>query len=140
MALEKTSKIKKNYNRSNLALLTTLTYPYEAIFIENTLAEAGIKTLVEKCNCNTDNAFFAGYTPLTRVFVSLKNFRKASSILNRVTCFKHFGVDTSHDPDIKTPVIVTKEDNKKICIWCFCIWLLMFGSAMAFLLNSISIY
>lgn len=126
-----------NSDKAGLALLTTLNYPFEEIFISGTLAKAGINIYAEKCDCDAENALFAEKTPIVNIYVARKNFLKAAAILGRIKCVKHFRINWNDDPDIKSPVIRKKKSNKKICLYCFIAWLILFGSAVASILSSV---
>jgi len=130
-------KHKMKTNKNSYALLTTLMFPYERIFIRGTMLEAGIKTWSEECICDTQNSFFEGKCPLINVYVNSTNFVKASRILGKIKCIKHFKVDTYRGPAIKAPAITPRNKDRKICKYCFLAWLVLFGSVIASILSSV---
>jgi len=125
--------------KRSYALLTTLSFPYEEIFIRGTLAESGIKTRVEECICDTENPFFKGKTRLLRIWVSSDSFAQASRIIGRINCYKRFNIKSYNDPAIKSPEISPENKYKKICKYCFLVWLLLFGAVVVSILSSMTI-
>jgi len=131
------TKHKMKSNKSSYALLTTLMFPYERIFICGTMMEAGIKTWSEECICDAENPFFEGRSPLINIYVNSQNFAMASRILGKTKCYKRFRVDTYCDPEIKDQVIAPRNTDRKICRYCFFTWLVLFGSVVASILRSV---